>query len=363
MDDRTEIQASAMATARFWQPLVCGALLATIAVSGLLVDMLANSETFGIWLDRHWAAANDTIILYDRQYLDTEDCVVLDQIPKLDISDGGVYFFGSSNMKWATRTLDLPPDDRRLIHIFAGAEGSPKFQLQTIDYLVKYKKLLQAGPEKTLIIYGATLLNIRPAVDNPGTMYPNLWRRYGLYDYDLANGIRPRTEGPLAQRYLLEKARCASLIQGLLERGCRLLIPKALRRRNMSRDHKELARVYADRLGARWREYMAEHRRELESFIDYHQQRRINVAIVLLPLASWHRTMPYTTPYRQLVEELCKSHSIPFIDLSNVLADEEFEDHIHAGAQGVDILDPILMKLARTHLRSTGALPAGTDQR
>ncbi len=54
-------------------------------------------------MDREWAEVNESSNEYRRQYLDTEDRVVLQEIADMDPSAGGVYFFGASNMKWAMR--------------------------------------------------------------------------------------------------------------------------------------------------------------------------------------------------------------------------------------------------------------------
>ena len=85
---------------------------------------------------------------YARQYLDTEDRVVLQDVAELDPSAGGVYFFGASNMKWAMCVPDLPPDERMLVHNFGAGEGSPYFHRQFTEYLVKDKHILRAGPAR-----------------------------------------------------------------------------------------------------------------------------------------------------------------------------------------------------------------------
>ena len=89
--------------------------------------------------------ANETGNEYTRQYLDTEDRVVLQEIADLDPSAGGVYFFGASNMKWAMCVPDLPPAQRKLVHDFGAGEGSPYFHQQFTEYLVKHKHILRPG--------------------------------------------------------------------------------------------------------------------------------------------------------------------------------------------------------------------------
>ena len=91
----------ALVTARFWQPLVCLSLLASIGLSALVLEAAVHSEPLGVWMDRNWAIASNTPNMYNRQFLDTEDRVVLEDVANLDPTAGGVYFFGSSSMKWA----------------------------------------------------------------------------------------------------------------------------------------------------------------------------------------------------------------------------------------------------------------------
>ena len=101
-------------------------------------------------------------------------------------------------MKWAMCAPDLPPEQRRLVHNFGAGEGSPYFHRQFTEFLVDHKNLLQAGPEKTLIVYGAGFLNAKPASDSPTTVFSNMWRRHGLYSYDFQKGIEPIARDTLA---------------------------------------------------------------------------------------------------------------------------------------------------------------------
>ena len=40
-------------------------------------------------------------------------------------------------------------------------------------------------------MYGTSFINAKPASDSPTTVFSNMWRRYGLYDYDFHKGIEP----------------------------------------------------------------------------------------------------------------------------------------------------------------------------
>ena len=353
-----DLQTKAWTTARFWQPLVCLSLLTAIGLSAVLVETAVHDEAFGVWMDIQWSKANDTVNEYRRQYLDTEDRVVLEDVADLDPSSGGVYFFGALNMKWAMRAPDLPQGQRKLVHNFGAGEGSPHFHRQFTEYLVKHKRILQAGPEKTLIVYGTSFINAKPANDSPTTVFSNMWRRYGLYDYDFRKGIEPVLISRPWDTYILEKARATSFVQGLIDRAGRLAVPKALRRRNTNKNAAVYAADYKKRMGENWEEGIEQHRRELQEWYDYVHGKNMQFAIVLLPLASWHRPLPYPPKYRAMIEDFCKANGVPLIDYSKLLTDDEFDDHIHVNAQGLERTDAALMKVAREFLQKKGVWPA-----
>ena len=82
------------------------------------------------------------------------------------------------------------------------------------EYLVKHKRILQAGPEKTLIVYGTSFINAKPANDSPTTVFSNMWRRLRLYDYDFRKGIEPVLISRPWDTYILEKARATVSCKG-----------------------------------------------------------------------------------------------------------------------------------------------------
>jgi len=353
MDDRSK----ALATARFWQPLVCLSLLTSIGLSALAVEYAIHDDAFGAWMDRKWAVVNDTANEYKRQFLDTEDRIVLQEVAELDTSQGGVYFFGASNMKWAMCVPDLSPAQRKLVHNFGAGEGAPYFHRQFTEYLVKHKDLLQAGPEKTLIVFGTSFINAKPASDSPSTVFSNMWRRYGLYHYDYAQGIEPISCGSRLDVYFLEKARCASFVQAMIDRAGRMAVPRALRRRKTEKNPAVYAADYQRRMGPDWEANIRAHRAELQQWYDYVREKNIHFAVVLLPLASWHQSLPYPPKYRAMIEEFCAANRVPLVDLSRVANDDDFLDHIHMNQQGLQKTDAALMGIARQFLQKTGDWP------
>jgi hypothetical protein len=337
--------------------------LAAIALSILTIETAVHSEAFGAWMDREWAKVNETSNEYKRQYLDTEDRVVLQDLADLDTSEGGVYFFGASNLKWSTRVPDLPPDERRLIHNFGAGEGSPVFNQRFTEFLVQHKKLLQAGPQKTLIVYGTGFINAKPSTDSPSAFFPNLWRRYGLYNYDNQRGIEPIVRGSWLDAYFLEKARCASFVQGMIDKAGRMAVPKALRRRKTEKDPSVFAADYKRRMGPDWEANIDLHRQELQAWFDYVKGKKMNFAVVLLPLASWHKPLPYPPKYREMIVNFCKQNrnadgrEVPLYDLTAIVGDDGFLDHVHMNAQGLPNTDAAMMDIACKFLMSREAWP------
>jgi hypothetical protein len=326
-------------------------MLIVLGLSMGLVVALVHDREFGIWFDKKWAAYNGGAPAYAGVYLDSEDRLTLEDLPRLDCSGGGVYFFGSSNMKWATRLPDMPEDIRSMVHNCGAAEGSPYYIRQFVEYLAKHKNLLQAGADKTLVVYGTGLLNMRPGMDDPNQLFNNMWRRHGLYTYDFNGGIEPAEISPWLRPYVLEKARAASFVQALIDRGGRMMVPKALLRRSTSKDQAAYIESYKGRLGKVWRKNLELHRLELQALADYLRAEKIEFAIVLLPLASWHYQMPYTMPYCDMIRDVCKRNpQVRLIDFSHLLSDEEFFDHIHANDQGLDKLNSKLMDIAKGFL-------------
>jgi hypothetical protein len=216
---------------------------------------------------------------------------------------------------------------------------------------------LQAGADKTLIVYGTSFLNIRPTQDDAASVFTNMWRRRGLYRYDFDAGIQPEPLNDLVRRYIVRKGRYASLVQGCLERFARSIVPKALRRRKTPQDSESFAADYQRRLGPHWQEHLTEHRADLQQLADYVKREKVNVAVVLLPLASWHQRLPYPREYKAMIEEFCTRNGVALYDLSGIAEDDDFVDHIHMNQHGLPKSDAALMTIARTFLKKTGAWP------
>jgi hypothetical protein len=248
------------------------------------------------------------------------------------------------------------------VHNLGAGEGSPYYHRQFTEFLVKDKDILRAGPDRTLIVYGTGFLNAKPASDGLATVFSNMWRRYGLYQYDYERGITPIATGTVWDAYALEKARCSSFVQGLIDRAGRMAVPKALRRRNTTKDPVAYAAEYKSRMGPKWEEGIRQHRGELQQWLDYVRSEKMEFKVVLLPLASWHKPLPYPAEYRAMIDEFCKTNRVQLLDMSNLLTDDDFLDHIHVNKQGLPKLDTALMHVAQEFLQAKGAWPGRQQQ-
>src|SRR5450631_2530668 len=99
----------------YQQMIVSLLLLATMAGTFGLLDAGSHSQ----WLtgivnsrDIRRFRENREHMMNRGMFVESEDRLVIDEIPHADYSRGGVYFFGSSPMKWALASWDLPEDLR-----------------------------------------------------------------------------------------------------------------------------------------------------------------------------------------------------------------------------------------------------------
>jgi hypothetical protein len=150
----------------------------------------------------------------------------------------------------------------------------------------------------------------------------------------------------------------------MIDKAGRLAVPKSLRRRKTEKDPAVFADDYRRRMGADWEKNIDLHRQELQAWFDYIKQKKMNFAVVLLPMASWHKPLPYPPKYRAMVEEFCKKNhnadgqEIPLYDLSEIAGDDDFADHIHMNEHGLPKTDAELMEIARQFLKKTGTWPS-----
>src|SRR5580698_9479036 len=140
-----------------FQSALSAALLVLMAGIAVGVDILARSDAVGRLFNDHYTAIEMKLHLnFDEhgQLFNPIDYLWLKKLAEADYSRGGVELFGSSLAHTSLRDWVLPADQRALVHNYGYNGLSPVSCAEFIRYLIKYRGLLEAGPQRTLIIQG-----------------------------------------------------------------------------------------------------------------------------------------------------------------------------------------------------------------
>jgi len=127
----------------------------------LILAGMANSQPIRDWIrNAAWEQANwkkgIPLFCFNDHFLDSEDRLLHEELPSADFSRGGVYFLGASSVTWALKLWDLPLECRPLIRNFSMIGTNHADQYDLVRFLVEQKGLLEAGGEKTLMIFGVS---------------------------------------------------------------------------------------------------------------------------------------------------------------------------------------------------------------
>lgn len=300
---------------------------------------------------RHWEQ-EDTVYAFRGGFSQVTQHLMLEKVPGTDHRRGGVWFLGASNLASGMATWSLEPPESELVHNYAIAGASFTQQLQFLRYLEEYEGLFASEPGKTTIVLG---LSYASAVSQH---YFPAYFRHGLFDYDEERGLRPVPMGELERRLRTWKLRIASFTD-LLLRSFTLdedLRPDLRFPTPPERDPERFKRKWHRVMGAAWREEMPGELAALDSMVAHVLGRGARVHVVLLPMASWQHELPFEVPFRRGVERICERHGLRLVDLSTLLADEEFADYSHYGHGGATRVHEALMEIARASLRRSGLL-------
>ena len=339
------------------QQLLAAVQLALVVVAtALVLHGLVESRALADWAQR----AEERILRVSRQkytddnyYIDFEDRLVNQELPAADYSRGGVYLFGTSNLKWATRFWELPPKERALIHNYGMGSCNHGYQFQFLRYLVEHAGLLSAGGEKTMVIFGLSY-HCAGTVCDPAGFFPNVWTRHGLFTYSEADGITPRKVNPLWRYVHFQRIRIAGCFRTIASILAHQLGWHAAPRKQ---DPALYNRERQEWMGPDWRAKIDSQLAQFRATLDYLQARRVRIAVVFLPQGSWEKNLPYEAAYEQAVTRICQEKSVPVDRWPNLVTDDDFADSNHFNPYGVDKLQPAFLNLALPFLHSTGALP------
>jgi hypothetical protein len=334
-------------------------------VLALVIVLLAVSMCAAQWfaghdhalLDHRLAEWKEKDGLYrdGRFYFDPEGRLLNEVLPHADYSRGGVYLLGSSVIQSGVRHWALPPEQQALIHNYGVSGESFNQQLHFVRYLVEQEGLLRAGGEKNSVIVGLFFGDAAHTVTkDPISIFRYLFTMDSLYSYDWEHGLErlPKSPAMWQLRLLQNRYRAFWRWAAMLTSGAEFDYLRPVRRRTAA----ENADFWLRRFGKNWEAGMDI---ELEQFaltIDYLRARHVTVQAVFMPTASWTLEFPPARRYRDKVLPLLSARAVSVVDLSRKAPDELFIDSAHVGYNGVRLLDPIIMDIARLDLRRMGLL-------
>jgi hypothetical protein len=340
------------------QTAVCLVLACAVAAGFALVDVAARSDTINDWLVERqltkWKATNSKF-QYNRGYIDFEGRLLYGEVPEADYSDGGVYFMGSSTVKNSILFWELPSDQRRLIHNYALSGSGPAEWNLFLHYLIEHNHLLEAGGEKTTIIFGLYFVDFYGAFELNEGLVKSMFTRHGLYDFS-PQEIRP-AHIPKAERFLLaEKARCANFLHFAL--GHMAFRDKPALTEQQKKQYRQ---IYADLPMPDYTERFA----DFSNLVDYLRSKKVRVAAYFVPMGSWFRggygELKMADEFHAQAEAFCQKNQIPVLNVPDLVPDEEFFDSGHANYKGQKRMHPRLIEFALEQLYESGVLPRPAD--
>ena|SRR5215472_12680914 len=340
---------------RRFQLLVGLALLATIALTCACIDLLSRSPRVQEFTERGELARFKGGVgqfMNAGGFIEFEDRVLLDEIPNANFSRGGIFFFGTSTMKWGLKTWELAPAERELVHNFAIGASNHRLVGQFIRYLVEYQGLLQAGGNNVDVVLGCFWSMGKEWGDG---YFSKLWGRYNLFQFDDRYGIRPADVGTVKHAWRMEQARLAGFVSQNAWRAARYVASSAGMRMQVDRG-REIGEAEIRRRAIEsatipnWEKELKTQLEELRATIRYLQERGVTVTIALLPTRTDYDALPLPREYNAGLRAVATESRVQFVDLSRLLRDDEFVDTNHAGYAGLGKLHGALMSLVRPHL-------------
>jgi hypothetical protein len=333
------------------QAVVSLALLLLLVAVCLAADLLAQNRRLEHWLmaeNFNYAKINHTGFSNTGNFIDFEERLLLDELPHADYSHGGVYFFGTSNMKWAFTTFDLPPEQRRWIGNYGIGASNHETVLRLIRYLIEQRGFLKAG-DANLVILGVSFhLGIE---DNQNDFFPSLLHRRGLFTISADGRMVSVPMNPVERWITVEKARAGGLIWNYGRLFKSSLKSLAGSRQPMVHNAALYQQYWRAIMGEHWRMSVDTQVDRLRDTISLLRSKNAQVKIMLLPQATWMNTLPFKTRYEMLIRALCHETSIPLIDFSHAMPDEAFVDSNHLTVEGQETFRKLIMREITGHLQ------------
>jgi hypothetical protein len=329
-------------------------LLALLVGILLLTDLLARDralERLFTAESRNLAEKNHVLFSYTGNFIDFEERLMLDEIPMADYSKGGAYFFGTSNMKWAFQTWDLPADQRQHIGNYGIGASNHTDQLQFIRYLIDYRGFLSGG-DRDLVVLGVSFHLAH--VDSPsGGYWASLLRRRGLYGVSTDGRITPAPMGSLERWLRIEQARCTGFVWNLGRLAKGWVVASLGLGHGVTHNGDKYRQAWRDFMGPRWQKNIDEAMVSLRDTISLVRSKQAKVEVVLLPQGTWMAQLPFGSRYNEAVRAICAETATSLIDLSNTLDNGDFVDSNHLTVQGQERFRSLVMDEVLHHANAT----------
>ena len=326
-------------------------LYAAIALGAcLLVDLAARNRTLERWLTAESSALsvrNGMLFSNNGSFIDYEERLLLDELPRTDFSRGGVYFFGTSNMKWAFTTWDLPDGLRERLGNYGTGGAAHRTMLRLVRYAGE-RGMYAAGDRSEVVLGVSFHLGV---TETPASYFPALVRRHGLYAIAPDDRLVDVPVSALARWAIVEKARSGGFVWNL-GRVAKNKLSAALGRSHQPPHDPDYYRTtWRAYMGLDWRRTIDREVATLDRTVAELRAHRVGVRIVLLPQGSWMDPLPYPAYYTARVRAVAERAGVPLLDWSKALPDTDFIDSNHLTVAGQTRFRNAMLRLEADHLR------------
>lgn len=340
--------------------IFAGCFLLVVAGTVLPVSFAARSKNFTAWIARedeaYYRKTRGLHASFSGYLVRYPDHFVYDELPAADFSRGGVYLTGPSNMGLGTKLWELPPEQEAFIHNCGLDANTHSGEFATLRYMIEQRGMLAAGGSKSLVVIGACY-HSAGGIGSDRELPPSFrsaWNSHGFYQCNRAGGIVPREVSPLAKFIHGEKLRMAACLSRLM----RWARHKVLSPKQRVHDMAMYVRNREQFMGPGWRDKVADQTGVFARMLDYLRGHGVQVLVVLPPMGSWEKEMPYAAHYNTEITAICAQKGVPVKDWTALVSDEEFWDSSHMNLEGVEKFQAALLnEVALPFMRSVVPVP------
>jgi hypothetical protein len=328
--------------------------LVLLLLSGIFAgaDLLARSQTVAHWFNEHnqaEAPKRHGPFSPRDQFFDNMDYIWMRKLERADYSKGGVELFGSSVAACSLMDWALPADQAALIHNYGYNSANIADTADLIRFVIDHRGMLDAGPDKSLIVLGLTYGDIGNSLEGIDVFQKSVLRS-GLYDYDSRGEIIPAPISPFQRRMKTEEMLCRSFlmaVDGLWITDPRPAGPGQFRKINVMR------------MGNIWPKLLRAQMRAEANLLQDLKRKHVRAVGVLLPVGSWNDGIPARDQFMVQIHQLYSDQAVLLVDCSRIVPDSGFSDSLHCNVEGEAVVHRIILKIALDFLQRSRALGSG----